>query len=100
MAALNHIPNRPAVLHEVRRLIRPDGRLVITMINPILGGVGHALWWYSEDKHRGGMKEGEVGGLWSGRVVGLCREAGFELVRHRRFVYGLNHLYVFRPRPV
>ena len=31
------------------------------MINPILGYIGHELWWYSEDKHRGGMEEGEVG---------------------------------------
>ena len=97
IACLNHIPYREAVLGEVRRLIRPGGRLIVTMINPVLGSVGHALWWYSEDKHRGGMKEGEVGGMWTRDVVALCRAAAFELVRHKRFVYGLNHLYTFSP---
>jgi SAM-dependent methyltransferase len=99
IAALNHIPNREATLREARRLIRPGGRFVATMINPILGGIGHVLWWYSEDKHRGGMKEGERGGLWPGEVERLCRQAGFRLIRRRRFVYGMNHLFVFEPEP-
>jgi len=95
IACLNHIPYRQAVLREARRLLRPSGRLIITMINPLLGNVGHAIWWYGEDKHRGGMKEGETGGMWSSEVLSLCRETGFRLRRHRRFVYGMNHLYVF-----
>jgi SAM-dependent methyltransferase len=97
VACLNHIPNRQEVLHEARRLVRPGGRLLVTMINPVLGKIGHAVWWYSEDKQRGGMAPGEVGGLWTRDIVALCGQAGFELQRHRRFVYGLNHLYVFRP---
>jgi hypothetical protein len=68
------------------------------MINPFLGDIGHALWWYGEDRERGGMKEGETGGLWSRDVFSLCRRAGFRLRRHRRFVYGMNHLYVFEVR--
>ena len=69
IAALNHIPNRDDVLKEARRVVRSDGRLVITMINPILGGIGHAVWWYGEDRHRGGMEEGDVGGLWPTDIV-------------------------------
>ena len=96
IASLNHIPYRHAVLHEARRLLRPDGRLIITMINPLWGGIGHFLWWYSEDKKRGGMKEGEVGGLWKGEILKLCRSAGLCLEVHRRFIFGLNNLYVFK----
>lgn len=95
VAALNHIPNREAVLRESRRLIKADGRLIITMINPILGGIGHALWWYAEDRARGGMVKGERGGLWTGEVVRMCAAAGFRLHSHSRFVYGMNHLYIF-----
>jgi SAM-dependent methyltransferase len=95
VACLNHIPNRREVLHEAKRLLAPGGRVVMTMINPILGGVGHAIWWYSEDKHRGGMLPGEVGGLWTRDIVAMCEAAGLRLEKHRRFVYGMNHLYVF-----
>jgi SAM-dependent methyltransferase len=98
IACLNHIPNRAEVLAEARRLIRTEGRLVITMINPILGDIGHAVWWYSEDKHRGGMKEGEMGGMWTSHIVQLCADAGFSLKKHESFLYGLNNLYVFEPK--
>lgn len=96
IACLNHIPNRQAVLYEARRLIKPDGRLIITMINPILGDIGHAVWWYGEDRKRGGMKKGEVGGLWSHHIEQMCRQAGFQLQLHRRFVYKMNNLYIFK----
>ena len=95
IACLNHIPNRQQVLHEAKRLLAPGGRVVMTMINPVLGGVGHAIWWYSEDKQRGGMLPGEVGGLWTRDIVAMCEAAGLRLDTHRRFVYGMNHLYVF-----
>lgn len=98
VACLNHIPYREEALREARRLIKPDGRLIITMINPILGDFGHAIWWYSEDKKRGGMKEGELGGMWKRDIVALCTAAGFSLTDHRRFVYGMNNLFVFESR--
>ena len=97
IACLNHIPNRNLVLKEIRRLIRPNGRVIITMIDPVLGGIGHAIWWYSEDKKRGGMVEGEVGGMWTTQIAEICSDAGFKLIEHCRFEFGLNHLYIFSP---
>jgi len=96
VASLNHIPYRGAVLREARRLVKPSGQLIITMINPILGGIGHALWWYGEDRLRGGMKDGEVGGMWGRDILRMCEMQGFRLEVHKRFVYGMNNLYIFR----
>lgn len=94
LACLNHIPYREAALREAHRLLRDDGLLLITMINPVLGYIGHKIfWWYSEDKVRG-MQPGEVDGLWSSELTELCGRAGFDVVEHKTFVYGLNHLYV------
>jgi SAM-dependent methyltransferase len=97
IACLNHIPNRKEVIMEARRLLKSTGKVIITMIDPILGNIGHAIWWYSEDKKRGGMKKGEVGGMWTSQIVGVCQQAGLELMQHGRFESGLNHLYVFIP---
>lgn len=95
LACLNHIPYREKVILEATRLLREEGRILITMINPILGGIGHILWWYSEDKKRGGMQPGEVPGLWKRDILRLMHAAGFYLQAHKLFVYGLNNLYVF-----
>jgi len=98
LAALNHIPNRDAVLTDVRRVLRDNGRVVLTMITPALSTIGHRmLWWYGEDWARG-MADGEVFGFTPRQVNALMHDAGFTLERHTRFLYRLNHLYVFRKR--
>lgn len=96
LAALNHIPNRAAVLREVHRLLAGGGRLLVTMINPVISYVGHRfIWWWSEDKERG-MDPQEVYGFWNRQLIALVEEAGFKLALHQRFVYGLNNLFIFR----
>src|SRR5262249_16847353 len=89
------IPNRADVLIEAGRVLRNDGRLIITMIDPILGEVGHKIWWYGEHNERGGMKEGEVGGMWSSDVIRLCKQAGCQLEVHKRLLYRLNQCFTF-----
>ncbi|MBU1247846.1 MAG: class I SAM-dependent methyltransferase [Proteobacteria bacterium] len=98
IACLNHIPNREAVVDEACRLLSQDGQIVVTMINPLLGAVGHALWWYGEDRKREGMKEGETGGIWTSDIVRIFAEQGYHLAHHSRFVYWMNNLYVFKKK--
>ena len=97
IACLNHIPERAEALVEARRVLRPGGRVVATMIGRLIGKVGHALWWYSEDKHRE-VDEHEEMGLDDAEMRALFERAGYLLAEHRTFVYGLNHLYVFTVR--
>ena len=96
IAALNHIPNRVAVINECRRVLRPGGRVVITMLAPRTSRVWHWLRapWDTDQLERG-MKPGEVFGFTSPELLEMFGCAGFTLLLRRRFMLGLNRLYVF-----
>lgn len=95
LACLNHIPYREAVLREAYRLLRPGGRVIITMIDPVLGWIGHKIfWWYDRDQRDRGIEEGELWGMWPKEVKTLLQQTGFVVRLHKRFVYGLNNLFV------
>ncbi len=100
IAALNHIPNREAVLREVHRLLRPDGRIVLTMIPPRLSWLWHTLRkpWDADQTERG-MKAGEVYGLTGRQVHDLLKQTGFAPLKDRRFMLGLNRLTVAEKVP-
>ena len=96
VAALNHIPNRVAVLNECRRVLKPGGRLIITMLTPRTSRVWHWLRapWDADQRDRG-MQPGEVYGFTSAELLDLFQRAGFTLVSQQRFMFGLNRVYVF-----
>lgn len=93
IACLNHIPERAEALQEARRVLRPGGRLIITMIGNVIGKIGHALWWYSEDKQRE-LHPDELMGMNTREVIHLMKAAKFDVSMHKRFCYGLNNLYI------
>jgi ubiquinone/menaquinone biosynthesis C-methylase UbiE len=97
LASLNHIPNRQEVLAEAHRLLKVNGRVIITMIPPALSRVWHFLRrpWDADQRERG-IKEGEVYGLTRSQVRQLLRDAGFEVVREQRFMLGINRLTIAR----
>jgi SAM-dependent methyltransferase len=96
LAALNHIPNRAAVLNECRRVLRPGGRVVITMLTPRTSQIWHWLRapWDADQRDRG-MQPGEVYGFTSAQLLDMFRRAGFKLLGLHRFMLGLNCVYVF-----
>lgn len=97
VAALNHMPNRACVLSEVRRVLRADGRLLVTMIGPLTGKVAHTLFRHDEDE-RGGMVDGELDGMAPALVRQCLADGGFRVDTEVTFQFGLNCLYVATPR--
>ena len=97
LAALNHIPNRAEVIGECFRLLKPNGRMVITMIPPVISTVWHFLRkpWDVDQTERG-MKEGEVYGLNKSEIVKLFASQGFKLDFDQGFMLKINRLYVFK----
>lgn len=95
VACLNHIPNRAGVLVESERVLSKNGRIVLTMISPIVGAIRHKLAWWDKDQLERGMKEGEEFGLSQERIMSLLESVGFKLVKIKKFIFGLNNLYVF-----
>lgn len=92
LACLNHIPYRDEVLKEAYRVLKPGGKIIATMISPFLGKIGHAIWWYSEEKERG-MAEGEVMGISGNDMKDLLSNAGCSKVEKTTFLYGMNNLF-------
>ena len=93
LAALNHIPNRGDVLKEAHRLLRPGGRIILTMIPPTISRVWHFLRrpWDADQTERG-MKQGEVWGLTPAAVRNLLADAGFVVRLEKRFMLGINRM--------
>lgn len=97
IAALNHIPNRKEVLREVRRVLKPHGKIILTMINPLVSIIVHKVRYrYDPDQYERGMKDGEVWGFWKREIRVMLEDAGFEEVECEPFAYGLNRGYVAR----
>lgn len=97
LACLNHVPRskRNRVLQEARRVLRENGQLLITMINPVVGLVAHTVRHrYDLDQLERGMGEEEDYGLWEREVKELLTRNGFRCVDAVPFVFGLNCLYI------
>jgi len=97
LACLNHVPRskRSQVLQEARRVLKHDGQLLITMINPVVGVVVHAIRRrYDLDQLERGIGEEEAKGLWDKEVKELLAERRLRLAETIPFVFGLNRLYI------
>lgn len=96
LASLNHIPNRQSVLKEARRLLAPEGKIIITMIPLRIGNFWHLISeniWGESTKGRK-FEKGEVGGIDYSDMKELIGEARLKLIERKRFMLGLNNLYI------
>ena len=97
LACLNHVPQskRIQVLQEARRVLKVEGQLLITMINPVVGFFSHPIRRrYDLDQLERGIGEEEAKGLWEKEVKELLAKSHLRLTETIPFVFGLNCLYV------
>jgi SAM-dependent methyltransferase len=93
LATLEHILDKEPLARECHRLLRPGGRVIVTVPSPTVDIIMAALIrcriadGTALDEHHGFMPQA---------VVPLFRDRGFVLEKWRRFQLGLNHLFVFR----
>jgi SAM-dependent methyltransferase len=101
LACLNHITRRKETLAECFRVLRGAGRLIVTMIPRWVGIVSHPVRKaHDPDQLDRGMGEDEDPGLPNREVIRLMETAGFKVILRRRFMWGLNGLFVGEKRQV
>lgn len=106
IANINHIPKpmRDIELAEAYRCLKPRGKIIVTMGNPLAEILVHKIVWLYDrflgthvdvDGERG-MKEEEEYYLDDSEIIARLQKAGFENVRKRRFFtqWCLNHMFI------
>lgn len=89
VASLNYCDDPRMVLAESARVLRTDGRVLLTTIDPSVG----RLW------HRFREPWASAPGFDEQELAGLLRGLPLRITRRRRFMLGLNHLYELSRRP-
>lgn len=96
LACLNHIPNRADSLKEACRVTKSGGQIIITMIPPLWGRFIHWLRFRNDPDHqdRNIDHDHELLGMHSTHVRSLMKDAGYTNITTKRFVFGINSIYI------
>ena len=96
LACLNHIPNRDDSVKEAARVLSKEGRIVITMITPLMGKFIH--WWRfrndPDHQERHIDHDHELMGMSPRHIKHILNDAGFTKITRKRFAYGMNNIYI------
>jgi SAM-dependent methyltransferase len=93
LATLEHIRDKAPLAQECHRLLRPEGRVVITVPSRRVDGIVALLCLLGLAD---GMSLDEHHGFDPRDTTDLFTRQGFRLECHHCFQFGLNHLFVFR----
>lgn len=97
LAVLEHLGDPEGAASECFRMLRPGGRVILTVPSPFVDRIIRVLQWLRllegvcAHQHHGYDVEG---------TPMVFRKAGFRLAAREEFQLGLNHLFVFIKPPV
>jgi SAM-dependent methyltransferase len=95
VACLNHFGERDRVIAEACRVLRPGGRVIVTMIGPLVGVVCHKFrFWYQDTLYRT-VHPGEVDGMDRSWVRSLFSARQMPCVHEDGFLANMNRIFVF-----
>jgi SAM-dependent methyltransferase len=92
LATIEHIPDKIMVAREAMRLLRPGGRVVITVPSSMVDKILEILI------HLGlvdGMSLEEHHGFDVNKLAGMFESQGLKLKHWKKFQFGLNNLFIF-----
>ena len=94
IACIGHIINYKEVLKEANRLLRDDGKIIITS-PPFSTRFWHRLRKRSDpDQIHRGIEKGETLGFTYDRMKEVLSETGFQIQEYKKFVFRLNRLFI------
>lgn len=96
LACLNHIPNRDDSVKAAYGILDEGGRVLVTMITPRWGKFIHWIRFRNDPDHQDRHidHDHELLGMSAKQVTDILKAAGFKNIKRKRFVFGLNNLYI------
>ena len=92
LATLEHMPQKETLPHECWRLLRPEGRVILTVPSPHVDLIVAGLQWL---RLADGMSLEQHHQFQPAETLPLFFRHSFRLLCRRRFQLGLNQLFVF-----
>jgi SAM-dependent methyltransferase len=86
VASLNYFDDAEQVLCECARLLRPDGVVIVTLLNPMIG----KMWHFIREPWA------KYPGFSSAQLAELSRASRLRIARKSRFMLGINDLYLLK----
>lgn len=98
LASFDHIIEREKILKESYRILKKDGKIIVSIVNPFLNWINHEILGFRDEdtKERWKKKEGEVFGFSLNNINKLFKKNNFLYIKNIPFFWNLGKLVIYR----